>query len=810
MSGVHPLAKEIAAVSGWLATADVIRTNLKLPDLSTSSGLRQVARSPHKVYPRLEKAYTDHLKDPLVLGAIALIWGRIWTEPRARESLYETGFLINIIRLITTTPECRTPALQALVTIVHHATQPVLTDIAHRTTRTLLLLLRSDGESSYVHELCTIILTHAIAPSQSLDVCRTDGVDFSSLIHALTRATHRPTATKTMQAHLLGFLRATATRLHFNIFADPSTVFFLIAQFPSTNFATRGTALLALNDLHAAGAEHERSSWDPNAYHKAAIKAQTDLPEDLIERMEAHVGGVMLNDIYVNVRATDEFQEAMTDVLEDKDMYALAKRLYPMVLATESSVPQGAFRGKDGELLSTEVVGLPFSSFVDALHHAAQAIRARGIPNETVAADTLEVKYALLTRDYANVRRICTERIESDPHIAFFYYALVLSAGSSSGDPNLRRMPTAERLKLAKRGLMCEGSTAYVRLGLHKVATECAYKLGMDRLKTASGPAMGPVNVVHHAGSDEDSDDEELSPRKATQAYTEAIVFLTSALDDARAYTKSAPLDYRLHKNVLLLQIVLSVALEGTGVRGLGEAISQLTDVDELYTTLYGPTPKSQSRLIVDKLITNWETAQQEWDSILRKFDTRAPVGAPAHTHNHPHEQDLIGELDPEMGISGLGRPPTYISTLEIPVPQVGGSRLDPVQEREEENLRQAYAALAGWMEGAPSMGISSNLGGDSLITPISATPITPSPITPHSTSPHTPSVAPCPLDRRPYVDVHAVPIMLYKCFACGNPSDGSELKTCSGCRRTKYCDEVCQKKHWVNGHGDECLTTMI
>ncbi|KAG8738069.1 hypothetical protein FRC10_007314 [Ceratobasidium sp. 414] len=794
MSGTHPLAKEIAAVSGFLATADVIRTNLKLPDLSTSSGLRQVARSPHKVYPRLEKAYTDHLKDPLVLGALALIWGRIWTEPRAREALYDTGeisgmfddvrsngvigFLINIIRLVTTTPEARTPALQALATIVHHASHAVLTDIAHRTTRTLLLLLRSDGEPARVHELCTLILTHAVAPPASLEVCRTDGVDFSSLVHTLTRAAHRPTATKTMHTHLLGFLRATATRLHFNISADPSSVYFLVAHFPSTNFATRANALLALNDLHSIGAEHERSSWDPNAYYQAALKAQTELPEDTLERMEEHTGNILQNDIYVNTRATDEFQSAMTDVLEDKDMYGLAKRLYPMVLATESSVPQGAFRGKDGELLSTEELVLPFSSFVDALPHAAQAIRARGIPSEGVAADTLDVKYALLTRDYANVRRICSERIESDPHIAFFYYALVLSAGSSSTDQTLRRMPTAERLKLAKRGLLCDGGTAYVRLGLHKVAAECAYKIGMDRLKTASGPAMGPIRSTNME-SDDDSEDDEISPRRTMQAYTEAIVFLRSALDDAKAYTKHAPLDYRLHKNVLLLQTILSIVLEGAGVRNLGPILGQQTVVDQLYTTLYNPIPKSQTRLTVNTIITNWETAQHDWDPTLRKFDTRSPVGAPAHTHNHPHDQDLI-DLDPEF-ISkhdGMGRPPTYISTLEIPGPSglAQADKLDADQEREEENLRQAYAALAAWMEGASSLGISVPVG-DSLVTPISATPITPSPTTP-TASPRVSSVSSCPLDQRPFVDAHSVPIMQYS-----------------------------QKKHWVNGHGDECLT---
>lgn len=478
------------------------------------------------------------------------------------------GFLINIIRLITTTPDCRVPALQSLVTIVHHASQPVLTDIAHRTTRTLLLLLRSDAESAIVHELCTIILTHAVAPGASLDVLKSDGIDYASLIQALSRAVRRPNATRTMHHHLLGFLRGTASRLHFSISADPSSVHFLVAHFPSTNFATRGDALLALGDLHASGAEQERSSWDPNAYYRAALAAQTELPDDVLERMEVHMGGNLLtSDIYVNTRATDDFQAAMATVLEDKDMYALAKKLYPLVLATESSIPQGAFRDANGEPISTEELGLPFSSFIDALPHAADAIRLRGIPGERIAADVLEVKHALLTRQNSVVRQICEERIETDPHVAFFYYALVLSASSSGGDPG--RMPTAERMKLAKRGLMCDGATAYIRLGLHKVAAECAYKLGMTRLKSAAGPAMGPIKSNSPDDHDDDDEDEELSPRRTMQYYTEAVVFFTSALDDARDYTKAAPLDYRLHKNVLLIETILSIVLEGKGVRDL-------------------------------------------------------------------------------------------------------------------------------------------------------------------------------------------------------------------------------------------------
>lgn len=226
--------------------------------------------------------------------------------------------------------------------------------------------------------------------------------------------------------------------------------------------------------------------------------------------------------------------------------------------------------------------------------------------------------------------------------------------------------------------------------------------------------------------------------------------------------------------------------------------LSQQTVVDELYTTLYTHIPRSLSRLTVDTIVPNWENAQQEWDSTLRRFDLRLPVGAPNHTHNHPHDTELEGEeLIPEQGDVGgfraakFDRPPTYISTLDIPAPiQHGPIVISLDQSREEENLRQAYSALGAWMEGAPKMGISGLLGGVSLGTPIS--PITPSPMSPHGVSSHKPSVMPCPLDRKPHVDAQEVPISQYRCFACRNPSDGNDLKTCSGCRKAKYCDE-----HW-------------
>ncbi|CAE6464136.1 unnamed protein product [Rhizoctonia solani] len=45
--------------------------------------------------------------------------------------------------------------------------------------------------------------------------------------------------------------------------------------------------------------------------------------------------------------------------------------------------------------------------------------------------------------------------------------------------------------------------------------------------------------------------------------------------------------------------------------------------------------------------------------------------------------------------------------------------------------------------------------------------------------------------------------VLVYRCSLCGNPS--ASLKRCARCKSVRYCDDVCQKKHWKKGHKLVC-----
>ena len=42
-------------------------------------------------------------------------------------------------------------------------------------------------------------------------------------------------------------------------------------------------------------------------------------------------------------------------------------------------------------------------------------------------------------------------------------------------------------------------------------------------------------------------------------------------------------------------------------------------------------------------------------------------------------------------------------------------------------------------------------------------------------------------------------------CACCGEARKESGLKACTGCHLVSYCDKLCQKAHWRNGHKDIC-----
>ncbi|KAG8695016.1 hypothetical protein FRC08_008114 [Ceratobasidium sp. 394] len=45
--------------------------------------------------------------------------------------------------------------------------------------------------------------------------------------------------------------------------------------------------------------------------------------------------------------------------------------------------------------------------------------------------------------------------------------------------------------------------------------------------------------------------------------------------------------------------------------------------------------------------------------------------------------------------------------------------------------------------------------------------------------------------------------VLVYRCSLCGNPS--ASLKKCGRCKQARYCDNLCQRKHWKKGHKTVC-----
>lgn len=109
---------------------------------------------------------------------------------------------------------------------------------------------------------------------------------------------------------------------------------------------------------------------------------------------------------FMTALAMRDFQTAMSQVLRDKDMYKLGRKLAELVIRTEFSMGDGRFEA-EGEPRGTVFnVGLPFTYFSDALPAGAKAIRAGGVAMEQNLADILDCKYALLHR----TRRACGRR----------------------------------------------------------------------------------------------------------------------------------------------------------------------------------------------------------------------------------------------------------------------------------------------------------------------------------------------------------------------------------------------------------------
>ncbi|TFY50759.1 hypothetical protein EVG20_g11346 [Dentipellis fragilis] len=251
----------------------------------------------------------------------------------------------------------------------------------------------------------------------------------------------------------------------------------------------------------------------------------------------------------------------------------------------------GGFQAPDPRTgkLSVQNIGLSFTMWHDALPLCANAIRARGRPDEADKADMVDLKYLILKAQVAQAVVIARKAVQRNPHIGFYYYALILGSDMSEG------------LRLAKKGLKCPKLSSYVR-----------------SLQDAS------------AGGKE---------------LQEGVAFAMSALEDSQSFINEAPPDSSKMRNAIYVNVLMSLLIKGhelsDDMRELLDAKKRLDIADDFSRFFSRPVSKTQMRLACMELVSRMQNAWKEWDKIIHAHsDVRSEI-SPAKA-----EDDLADWLE--------------------------------------------------------------------------------------------------------------------------------------------------------------------
>ena len=522
-------------------------------------------------------------------------------------------------------------ALRALGTITHHGGAHIRVEIAKH-ANVLTKLMQEHPEDDKIAELSVTTLAHSVvavcdggaAPANPKVL---SSLDMPTILQEVLKAIKRPASTSYTLDHAIelfamGTLHASAA---YKVY--PPAVNLLVAGLRSKDWVIRCTCLGGLIRLHRHEAEDDQRGLDPNKFIGAI---QRGFPGHLNDVLMAY--GPTDCDIYLTLKTSTDFQNAMMACAQNKDLYRLGLKLAEFILRTEFSIADGMFQFLDERTgkYETADVGLPFTMYAESLPHCAKAIRGGKRPNEEDLADILDIKYRIMKQRIPDAVDLAKKALLRNPNGAYFYYAITLSADNVQG------------LRAAKKGLKCKNITPFVRFQLMQRAVEHAGDMGIRLLQD--------------------------SPRSGDHKWEEGIAFLMSALEDSKTYVEQAPPDNRHMKNVsywnILLMITIkeqlspdlremqvcvvtgdSLALSSTQLIDLEPqgAFKRLKIADEFSTFIGVPPPKTNLRLAQQSVVRLFPKAMEEFSNIISRneVEVEKPVISPGKL-----EDDLAAWLD--------------------------------------------------------------------------------------------------------------------------------------------------------------------
>ncbi|VDB88342.1 unnamed protein product [Peniophora sp. CBMAI 1063] len=589
------LLDDIYQAQGWEAVADVLCAWLKIPDLSSRHGLKQVHKHFDDTAVKLDQLYKFAIwaENDRVLGGTIAIYTKMSADSLLRNRIFKEADYLNKLKALLDRPASRAVALESLAQVTHHGGFEVRAGIAHEIP-SLLDTLDADPDNLRAASHVWTVISHSAAsilqnqePPSPQDLQR---LQVPRLLKSALFYIRKTNTSHHLRDHILEFLTGASQHCYKDFWENEHAIDFLMSCTRNKDIRIRADGVGGVMRACITLGEVEQTRYDPNKMMQALRRPWPPRVSDLLVHF-----GAEKSDTYLSIQGTKHFMEAMKAVAGDRDFIKCGRRVAELILRTEHSITQGGWQVENPRTGKFEMnnMGLPFTMWHESLPACARELRKTGRAKDLDDADILELKYLIIERRTDEAREIAVRAVERSPTIGFFYYVLAMV---NVGKP--------EGLRDAKKGLKCPNMTGYVKNGLLYRAAEHACDSAVRKLQDA----------IH--------DEQQLH---------EGYAFAVSAWEDSKTYIQQAPPDGRSMLSVCYLHTLLTILLYGHEQTPDLPRLKRTKDIMEIAELamrhLGRPVSKTETRLAALAFYERLPKASQEWDEVTARLADRVPPG---------------------------------------------------------------------------------------------------------------------------------------------------------------------------------------
>ncbi|KAG9043260.1 hypothetical protein FS837_009826 [Tulasnella sp. UAMH 9824] len=600
------LLQAIKATPSLKEAAEIVRVRQRLPDLDTVQGLQKCYENFNKIWSQLKDLWIK--KDEKMMGALCVIFGKMSKDAILRSKLAEQG----VIRLLTDAlryANLHAVILRALSIMTAHSGPKERISVADKAADDIIEIASKVPSGDPIFTYCVTVLCHASFGRYNVDNTpsqrqRAQGGDAKPLLELMTRASKLPDSD--VAGHAFSSLTMLTIDKQQDILESPEALRCLVGHLRHPELTTRIEAFRALLTMHR-GCPKETIMVDP---HRVMMAREQLKDDDQYNKAFFDTGPYnMLLTTFLTCMI--DYQKAMMQNVQDRDMLSLGKKLYALLLRSEWSIGDGEFRDDRNKPITD--LGLPYVNWLEALPLCVAALRAQDPKSE--AAAILEMKYEIKHRRFAKVHKLAKAWLDVNEKCSYCYYALSMDQKNDK-----------EGLRWAKLGLRTKPK-GYMQLGLLFNCLDYAARLGVDMLDD-------------HKAYHED-------PEKHMKT---AIAYLHTALKDARTYVDLAPVDDRLLRQVLWRYLSLFVAFKGSALvdpdlRKVLFYVDRLKLVERVSSIIWSPIIGTEAKLTWSVISITYKSAAEEWDSIFAQRSQQEPASA-SERQGRAAEQDAPDGLE--------------------------------------------------------------------------------------------------------------------------------------------------------------------